>query len=85
MNDSFNGCTSLTSIYIPADVTVLTGALKDCSSLASISVDPNNRFYHSVDGVLFSKDRMLRNRSQALMLSMWGMSRAGSVSHNREA
>lgn len=54
---SLYDCNSLTELYIPASVTQIdTSAFVGCSSLASIEVAPDNRYYKSVDGVLFSKD-----------------------------
>ncbi len=52
----FNGCTSLTSVTIPKGVTRLdTSAFDACTSLKEINVDPDNKNYSSVDGVLFDK------------------------------
>jgi uncharacterized repeat protein (TIGR02543 family) len=55
---SFLNCSNLTDVYLPS---TLTGGwphipLAECPSLASITVDPNNPAYCSVDGVIFSKD-----------------------------
>jgi hypothetical protein len=53
----FNGCTSLTSVTIPKGVTSLdTSAFDACTSLKEINVDPDNKNYSSVDGVLFDKN-----------------------------
>lgn len=54
----FKGCRSLEAIDIPASVDAITGdAFRECTTLRSISVSPANRFFKSVDGVLFNKNR----------------------------
>ncbi len=53
--DAFGGC-GLTSIIIPSSVTSIGAApLGGCYSLTNISVDADNRFYSSLNGVLFDK------------------------------
>jgi hypothetical protein len=53
---SFYGCTSLINIFIPSSVTqVWFSAFASCTRLASITVDPANPVYESLDGVLFDK------------------------------
>jgi hypothetical protein len=48
----------LTSITIPSSVTSIgEETFLDCFSLASITVDNQNSWYSSVDGVLFNKNR----------------------------
>jgi hypothetical protein len=48
--------TGLTSVTIPSGVTSIgNSAFEWCSSLASITVDANNRNYASVDGILYNK------------------------------
>ena len=55
---AFEGCTSLTSIEIPASVTSIGYAtFYACTSLASININSNNAKYSSTDGVLFNKTR----------------------------
>jgi hypothetical protein len=50
---AFEYC-NLISVTIPDSVTSIGyGAFYECSNLTAISVDPNNRYYTSVDGVLF--------------------------------
>lgn len=53
---AFNLCYNLTNASLPASVTNL-GELVffDCYSLTGISVDPQNAFYSSVNGVLFDQ------------------------------
>ena len=53
----FQGCTGITSIVIPDSVISIDGSAFDgCTSLAEITVSPDNKNYSSVDGVLFNKD-----------------------------
>ena len=55
---AFTYCSSLTSVTIPSSVTSIGyEAFSGCSSLTDINVDPDNKYWCSVDGVLFSKDR----------------------------
>ena len=54
--DVFGGCNNLSAINIPSSVTTLEGApFVNCS--AYISVDPNNQFFSSNEGVLFNKNK----------------------------
>lgn len=47
-SQDFNGCTNLSSIVIPRNVTTIEeGAFDDCKQLSSISVDDNNSVYDS--------------------------------------
>ena len=53
----FHSCSGLTSVSIPKTVTSIgTYAFKYCQKLTSITVDPENSYYVSVDGVLYNKD-----------------------------
>lgn len=53
----FQGCTGITSIVIPDSViSIDRSAFSGCTSLAEITVSPDNKNYSSVDGVLFNKD-----------------------------
>ena len=55
---AFGGCTNLTSITIPDSVTSIgNGAFYNCKSLTSINVEENNKYYSSVNGVLFNKNK----------------------------
>ena len=55
---AFRYCSSLTSITIPDSVTSIGyGAFYGCSGLTAIDVVEANKFYSSVDGVLFNKDK----------------------------
>ena len=54
---AFQNCTGITSIVIPDSViSIGVSAFSGCTSLAEITVSPDNKNYSSVDGVLFSKD-----------------------------
>ena len=56
-NYAFRECTSLTSVTIGDSVTSIGDyAFSGCASLTSVEVDPNNAYYKSVDGVLYTKD-----------------------------
>ena len=51
---AFQGCSSLKSFFIPKNVTKLgNGPFNNCSSLESFVVDPENKSFSAVDGVLF--------------------------------
>ncbi|MGN0620725.1 MAG: leucine-rich repeat protein, partial [Porcipelethomonas sp.] len=55
---AFSRCTSLESITIGSGVTSIGNyAFSRCTSLESISVSENNKYYCSVDGVLFNKNK----------------------------
>jgi len=55
-NNAFDGCTSLTSITIPASVTVIgNNAFGVCRSLANITVDGKNPNYASEGRILYNK------------------------------
>ncbi len=57
-NAAFLSCTSLTSVMIPDNITIIgEQAFRDCTSLTAINVDTNNPNYSSIEGVLFSKDK----------------------------
>lgn len=54
---AFERCSRLKTISIPANVTQINGgAFAQNSSMTSITCDPANKNYVSVDGVLFTKD-----------------------------
>jgi hypothetical protein len=56
-NEAFEGF-NLTSVTIPASVTSIIGdAFEDCTSLTAITVNAENSFYSSVNGVLFDKSQ----------------------------
>lgn len=54
----FAGCSSLTNLTIPNSVTSIgNGAIYGNSSLESINVASDNRFYASIDGLLYNIDK----------------------------
>ncbi|MDE5765419.1 MAG: leucine-rich repeat domain-containing protein [Ruminococcus sp.] len=56
-NKAFDLCHSLTSIYIPDSVTSIQGnSFNICDNMQEINVSPDNSYYCSVDGVLYTKD-----------------------------
>ena len=57
-DDAFEGCSSLTSATISSSVTSIGDcAFGDCSSLTSIDVGVENKYFSSVDGNLYNKDK----------------------------
>jgi uncharacterized repeat protein (TIGR02543 family) len=53
---AFYQAPGLTSVTIPASVTTIgKGAFRGTTALTSISVDPGNTYYKSINGVLFNK------------------------------
>lgn len=53
---AFYNCDSITEINIPASVEDIGPyAFANCKSLTKINVSPDNKYYASVDGVLFNK------------------------------
>ena len=54
---AFQGSENLTSVEIPDTITEIGDTVFTfCPSLLSINVDKNNKYYASIDGVLFDKD-----------------------------
>ena len=54
---AFRDCTALSTIIIPASVSVINnGAFRGCTNMSTIYVDVNNNNYKSINGVLFTKD-----------------------------
>ena len=60
-NYAFSTCSKLTSVTIPASVTLISGhvVFELCSSLTSINVASANTAYCSIDGVLMTKDKTM--------------------------
>lgn len=55
---AFRRCMSLTSLFIPASVSsIKKGAFVGSQSLVSLSVDDNNPYYSSSNGILYNKDK----------------------------
>jgi hypothetical protein len=54
---AFCSCTSLSSVTIPDSVSSIgDNAFSGCTSLTTITVDSNNAYYSSINGILFNKD-----------------------------
>ncbi len=64
---AFNGCTSLKTIRLPKNLTAenfgrvftydyIISPFEKCTSLETIEVDPENKEFYSVDGVLFATE-----------------------------
>jgi len=57
-NSTFYQCGSLTNINVGSNITSIAGqAFVSCPNLLTITVDPLNPVYSSLDGVLFDKNR----------------------------
>ena len=55
---AFSGCTALESVKIPAGViSIRPGAFYRCTSLTNIDVPNDNKYYSSLEGILFNKDK----------------------------
>ena len=55
---AFDSCFGLTAVNIPKGVTVIdASAFDSCTGLTAVTVDAENEFYSSEDGVLFDKDK----------------------------
>lgn len=50
----FSECAALSAVYIPAKVRKISN-LKNIVVLGAITVDPNNPYFSSIDGLLYSK------------------------------
>ena len=56
--EAFEDCTSLTAITIPASVQFIgENAFVRCDRLQSILVDSGNKYYCSIDGILYNKEQ----------------------------
>lgn len=54
---AFYDCLELTRIFIPENVSYIgKGAFDKCQSLVAIDVDNNNKYYTSMEGVLYNKE-----------------------------
>lgn len=57
-SNAFKGCENLELVSIPQTVEMIgKNAFEACPSLAYIDVDMNNKYYSSINGVLFSKSK----------------------------
>ena len=54
---AFNGCSSLTEIYISKNITKIDElAFASCDNISAFLVDEENEYFSSFDGILFNKD-----------------------------
>lgn len=53
---AFSSCSNLTVLNIPSSVEKIAGSPIDNSGVTAITVDPENTYFRSVDGVLFTAD-----------------------------
>ncbi len=56
--NAFKDCKSLRSITLPSSLTAIgAGPFRGCCNLNEIKVDPKNKFFKSLDSVLFNKNK----------------------------
>ncbi len=56
--NAFKDCKNLRSVKIPQSVSSIgAGPFRGCENLAEISVDPKNKYFKSLDSVLFNKNK----------------------------
>lgn len=56
--NTFKDCSSLKNIFIPASVTSMgMSPFRSCSNLSSIVVDAKNKYFKSVEDILFNKSK----------------------------
>ncbi len=55
--EAFAGCYSLQSVHIPANVSEIPGVFSGCTTLTGITIDEDNPYFESEDGVVFNKGR----------------------------
>jgi len=57
-NYALRNCVSLINVNIPKNVTSIgKNVFVGCTELKAINVDKNNKFYTSIDGILYNKDK----------------------------
>lgn len=54
-SDAFYNCSRLGTLTLPKNVKELPGIFGGCSALTQVTVDENNQYFTSIDGVLFDK------------------------------
>lgn len=52
----FDSLTKVEEIYIPASIEMIYWSFWLCHKLKQIHIDPKNKYYKDIDGVLYSKD-----------------------------
>ena len=55
-SNAFRECKTLVSITIPASVTEIKSLFYRCTNLENITVDENNEYFSSIDGILYDKN-----------------------------
>ncbi len=56
--NAFKDCRSLASIDLPQSISSIgTGPFRGCNNLEAINVNPKNRYFKSVDNILFNKNK----------------------------
>ncbi len=70
---AFDSCTSLSEIYIPESVRSIGEGAFFMAGLTSITVDEENKFFASEDGVLFSKDKTILGEYPVLKSGVYEM------------
>ena len=58
-NCSFSHCTNIVEIVIGENVNKISWNMYHCPKLQKITVHPNNKTFHSIDGVLFKKNKLV--------------------------
>ncbi len=55
--EAFRGCTKLEEVNVPASVTQIRDRwATDCDNMKNVNVDPDNAYYASVNGILYTRD-----------------------------
>ncbi|NYT15936.1 MAG: leucine-rich repeat protein [Methanomassiliicoccales archaeon] len=55
MDGAFPACAQLTTVNIGSGVTSLAGAFTGCNALVAITVDVDNPYFATIDGILYNK------------------------------
>lgn len=58
-DEVFLNCSSLTSIHVPANVQAIGTSLISKTAVSDITVDAANKYFHLVDGILYSADNRI--------------------------
>jgi hypothetical protein len=53
---AFDACYRLTTIYIPKTVSYIGDSIFSRTQISSIEVDPENQYYTTINGSLYTKD-----------------------------
>ena len=56
--NTFKDCVSLKQVFMPASITSIgMSPFRSCTGLSAIKVDPKNKYFKSVDDILFNKSK----------------------------